>query len=68
MGLTAGTQQEHRYQLCRDEYCDRFPCRIYKEGYRDGYGDRVSPRLRRPGYADGVRRGLRRWPGPDAAE
>jgi hypothetical protein len=31
--------QEHRYQLCRDEYCDRFPCKIYKEGHRDGDED-----------------------------
>jgi len=36
MALPAGTPQEHRYQLCRDEDCERFPCRLYKEGRRDG--------------------------------
>ena len=34
--LASGT--EHRYQLCRDEYCERPWCRIYKEGVADGYG------------------------------
>jgi hypothetical protein len=36
MGVRAATGAEHRYQLCRDEYCDKFLCRIYKEGQRDG--------------------------------
>ena len=39
MGVRAGTSTEHRYQLCRDEYCQRFPCRVYKEGYRNGYDE-----------------------------
>lgn len=39
MGLKASTQQEHRYQQCDDEYCERFPCRVYKEGYQEGYAD-----------------------------
>ena len=42
--------EEHRYQTCQDEYCDRFPCRVYREGYRNGYED---------GYGDGLRRRLR---------
>ena len=40
---------EHRYQTCDDEWCDRFPCRVYREGYEAG--------LRRRG-----RRGLRGGP------
>ena len=36
MALLAGTGTEHRYQACDDEYCDRFPCRVYKEGYEAG--------------------------------
>jgi hypothetical protein len=44
---------EHRYQLCRDEFCDRFPCRVYKEGWRDGFEDG-----RRRGYAEGYRQGF----------
>lgn len=26
----------HDYRACPDEFCDRFPCRIYREGYADG--------------------------------
>jgi hypothetical protein len=63
MALAAGTQEEHRYQLCRDEYCDRFPCRIYREGYRngreDGYGEGYTA-----GYASGFSEGLASCPGP----
>jgi hypothetical protein len=39
MGVRTGTSTEHRYQLCRDEFCDRFICRVYQEGRRDGYGE-----------------------------
>ena len=46
MGFTAGTQEEHRYQLCRDEYCDRFPCRIYREGYAGTATTPDTPRVR----------------------
>lgn len=38
MGLQAVSTDEHRYQVCRDEYCQRFACRVYREGQRDGYG------------------------------
>ena len=48
MGVRERTQQEHRYQLCRDEYCERFPCRVYKEGHRDGLEEG-----RRLGYDEG---------------
>jgi flagellar biosynthesis/type III secretory pathway protein FliH len=53
MGLKPSTDQEHRYQLCGDEYCDRFPCRVYKEGQRDGYDDGY-----RKGYDDGYAAGF----------
>jgi hypothetical protein len=49
MALLAATHAEHRYQLCKDEYCDRFPCRVYKDGYRNGRED---------GYADGYDQGF----------
>jgi hypothetical protein len=45
--------QEHRYQLCRDDDCDRFPCRVFKDGYRTGFEDG-----RRRGYAEGYRDGF----------
>ena len=63
MGFTAGTQAEHRYQACNDEYCDRFPCRVYREGYcngrEDGYGEGYTA-----GYASGFSEGLASCPGP----
>ena len=48
MALLAGTGTEHRYQLCDDEYCERFPCRSTAKGYEDGARRRV-----RGGYAAG---------------
>jgi hypothetical protein len=36
MGVTTST--EHDYRLCTDEWCQRFPCRVYREGYENGYG------------------------------
>jgi len=36
MGVVNGEQ--HRYQACRDEGCQRFACRVFKEGYQAGYG------------------------------
>ena len=36
MGVQLGTSEEHRYQLCRDESCQRFACRVYREGYHNG--------------------------------
>jgi hypothetical protein len=49
MGLTTSEGTEHRYQLCKDEFCDRFPCRIYKEGYRNGHEDGYEE-----GFPDGI--------------
>lgn len=49
-------QQEHRYQLCRDEYCERFPCRLYKEGHRNGY-DEGRERGQVEGFAAGYSKG-----------
>ena len=63
MALLPGTREQHRYQTCDDEYCDRFPCRVYREGYRngreDGYGEGYTA-----GYASGFSEGLPSCPGP----
>ena len=48
MALLAGTAEEHRYQLCGDEWCERFPCRVYKEGYAAGHAAGFAS-----GYAEG---------------
>jgi len=36
MGTSSASGTEHRYQLCQDQDCERFPCRVYKEGYQNG--------------------------------
>ena len=36
--MVTDAQTQHRYQTCRDEDCQRFACRIYREGFREGYG------------------------------
>ena len=55
--MQTATGTEHRYQLCDDEYCDRFPCRVYKEGYRNGYDDGYSAG-QAAGYAAGFSAGV----------
>ena len=48
MGVLTDAQTQHRYQACRDEECQRFACRVYREGYRHGYGAGYGA-----GYTDG---------------
>jgi flagellar biosynthesis/type III secretory pathway protein FliH len=31
-----GVQTQHDYRRCRDEDCQRYACRIYREGYANG--------------------------------
>jgi len=40
MGLEVltGERTQHDYRRCRDEDCERFACRIWREGFREGYG------------------------------
>ena len=52
MALLPGTREQHRYQTCDDEYCDRFGFRVYKEGYAAGFGAGYAEG-RADGYADG---------------
>jgi flagellar biosynthesis/type III secretory pathway protein FliH len=66
MALAAGTRDEHRYQLCDDEYCDRFPCRVYREGFAAGHEAGTAAGYaagRADGYAEGYSDGQ-----ADAAE
>lgn len=34
---TATAAGDHIAEHCRDEYCPRLPCRMYKAGQADGY-------------------------------
>jgi hypothetical protein len=65
MALAAGTGTEHRYQTCTDEFCDRFPCRVYKEGFRNGQADEgAQARAYAQGRADGFQIGVAACPRP----
>ncbi len=35
--VLTNARTQHDYRRCRDEWCQRFACRVYKEGWRDGY-------------------------------
>ena len=64
-GSRRAPASEHRYQLCDDEFCDRFPCRVYKEGYADGYDDghrRGYDEGYAAGYAEGFGDGMAACP------
>ena len=67
MGLRTSEGTEHRYQLCRDEDCDRFPCRVYREGYRNGYEDGYATGYG-AGYSAGFGDGMAACPGPHGGE
>ena len=65
-GSSRAPAAEHRYQTCDDEWCDRFPCRVYREGYEAGYGAGSAAGYaagRADGYAEGYADGQ-----ADAAE
>jgi hypothetical protein len=51
MGSTTGNGTQHQYQACDGQWCDRFICRVYREGYDDG---------RRRGYDEGYATGYTR--------
>jgi hypothetical protein len=36
MGVLTDAHTSHRYQTCRDEECQRYACRVYREGYANG--------------------------------
>jgi hypothetical protein len=35
--VLTGERAQHRYQACQDEGCERFACRVYREGLQEGY-------------------------------
>jgi len=63
MGARTDTRQDRRYQTCRDPFCDRFPCRVYREGHRDGL-DEGRRRGYDEGFSAGFSEGLASCPGP----
>ena len=57
--LTNGRTQEHRYQTCRDESCERFACRVWRKGYGAGKAEGHAE-----GYDEGFVDGMAACPGP----
>jgi flagellar biosynthesis/type III secretory pathway protein FliH len=52
MGVLTDARTAHRYQACQDEDCERFPCRVYREGYAAGHAIGYAA-----GHADGYAEG-----------
>lgn len=50
------TDSRHDYRVCDDDYCNEFPCRIYKEGLDRGF-DLGHAAGQAQGYAEGHRDG-----------
>ena len=50
--LTEPGTSQHLAEHCRDEWCQRLPCRMWKDGYERGYEDGQSA-----GYASGYAAG-----------
>jgi hypothetical protein len=62
-----GVQTQHDYRRCRDESCQRYACRIYREAYRRGRdeGEAIGEaRGHARGYAEGFPDGMAACPGP----
>jgi hypothetical protein len=56
MALLPGTREPHRYQTCDDEFCTRFACVVYKEGFEAGFSSGAASGYsagRADGYAEG---------------
>jgi hypothetical protein len=51
-GVINGARTQHDYRWCQDEDCQRFACRVYKEGYRRGHDTGYAL-----GYAEGYAAG-----------
>jgi flagellar biosynthesis/type III secretory pathway protein FliH len=47
---------QHRYQTCRDEDCQRYACRVYREGYANGK-EAGKAEGRAAGLAEGYSKG-----------
>jgi flagellar biosynthesis/type III secretory pathway protein FliH len=56
MGVLTDARKEHSYQTCRDEDCQRFGCRVYREGYQAGHADGSASGLAQ-GHAQGYSEG-----------
>jgi hypothetical protein len=55
-----GERTQHRPQTCRDGECQRYPCRMYREGFRAGYSAGHAAGKAEghaEGYADGYAEG-----------
>ena len=50
-------RRPHDYRTCRDRNCERFPCRVYQEGFEDGFEKGFAEGFAEgygEGYADGA--------------
>jgi hypothetical protein len=50
-------RDDHDYRECEDEDCPRFPCKVYKEGWRDCW-PAAYEKGRIDGYGEGYDQGF----------
>jgi hypothetical protein len=65
--VLTGERAQHDYRRCRDEDCQRYACRIFKEGFGQGYGAGHSAgeaKGHAEGYDEGFVDGMAACPGP----
>jgi flagellar biosynthesis/type III secretory pathway protein FliH len=62
---------QHDYHACRDQECERYACRVWKEAWREAYREGLEDGYRqgydagyREGYRIGFAEGLKSCPGP----
>jgi len=56
MGIWARARDKHEPRTCTDESCERFGCRMWREGWQEGY-DAGEAAGYGSGYADGFSTG-----------
>jgi hypothetical protein len=66
MGVN-GVHTQHDYRRCPDEDCQRYACRIWREGYSNGKAQGHAEGRAQghaEGYSEGFGDGLAACPGP----
>ena len=54
---------QHPYQACRDQECDKYACRVWKEAWAEAWAEAFGAGYA-AGHEDGFAEGLRSCPGP----
>lgn len=55
--MALARRDEHDYWQCEDQDCERFPCRVYREGRARGYAEGFEIGFEK-GYGEGYEHGF----------